>query len=94
MQNLITNVYVYSASANDRSITLYSPLPSLFAKTTTIPYTFALTNMSATGSYDFTLATDVDSLAQAQASSLVMDEDYFMDTSSVVFRVCVQLTSF
>jgi hypothetical protein len=36
-------------------------------------------------SSDFTLATDRDSLTQ----SLVMDEDYFMDTSSVVFRVRV-----
>ena len=37
-------------------------------------------------SSDFTLATDIDPLAQP----LVMDEEYFMDTSSVVFRVCVR----
>jgi hypothetical protein len=39
-------------------------------------------------SSDFTLAVATDSNAAHTTQPVVMDEDYFMDTSFVVFRVC------
>jgi hypothetical protein len=40
-------------------------------------------------SSDFTPVADLDSDIFPYTQPVVMDEDYFMDTSSAVFRVCV-----
>ena len=39
-------------------------------------------------SSDFTLPVAIDSTAAHTTQPTVMDEDYFMDASFVVFRVC------
>lgn len=40
-------------------------------------------------SFSFTPATEMGSNAAHDVQSVVMDQDYFMDTSSVVFLVCL-----